>query len=74
MKQKQHLHYDSEGDILEFRIGKATPAIMKNLGDNIFQRIEEKTGKTKGFTIISFKKRGEKGIEFALSNELALTV
>ncbi|MEK6963803.1 MAG: hypothetical protein AABX70_05210 [Nanoarchaeota archaeon] len=74
MKQKLHVHYDSEGDILEVIIGKPTPAIMKNLGDNIFQRVEEKTGKTKGFMIMSFKKREQKDIEISLSNELALTV
>lgn len=60
--------------MLEFRIGEATPAIMKNLGNEIFQRVEEKTGKTKGFTIFNFKKREHKEIEFALSNELSLMV
>tara|TARA_Y100000310_G_C20695429_1_gene825349 strand:- start:451 stop:681 length:231 start_codon:yes stop_codon:yes gene_type:complete len=60
MKQKLHIYYDQEGDMLEFRIGKPTKGHMRNLGDDIFQRVDEKTGKVKGFTILNFKKRSKK--------------
>ena len=59
MKEQTHVHYDEEGDLLELRIGKPTESYMKDLGNDIFERIEEKTGKSKGFTILNFKKRSK---------------
>lgn len=59
-KEKTYISYDEEGDLLEIRMGKPTISYMEDLGNDIFQRIDEKTGKTKGFTIINFKKRSEK--------------
>ena len=44
MNQQLHLHYDEEGDLLEIRIGEPTPTSMKNLGNDLFERIEEKSG------------------------------
>ena len=60
LRNNIHLHYDAEGDLLELCIGKPTIAFMKELGDDVFERIDEKTGKVKGFVILNFKKRLEK--------------
>jgi len=72
MKNKLHIYYDQEGDFLELRIGKPTASVYNNLGNDIFQRIDEKTGKVKGFAIFNFKKRTEKlkNIDVTLPVEL----
>ena len=59
MKDKIHIHYDSEADYLEIRFGKVTPAIYEDVGDDIFQRQDEKTGQIKGYSIFNFIKRGK---------------
>ena len=60
MKNKLNIYYDEESDFLELRIGKPTPSTYNNIGKDIFQRIDDKTGKVKGFVIFNFKKRTEK--------------
>ena len=72
MKNKLHIYYDEEGDFLELRIGKPTASVYNNIGNDLFQRIEEKTGKVKGFAIFNFKKRTEKlkNIDVTLPVEL----
>ena len=60
MKEKLHIYYDEEGDFLELRIGKPTPSVYNDIGKDVFQRIDEKTGETKGFAVFNFKKRTEK--------------
>ena len=52
--------YDEVGDILEVRVGKPSQAYFEDLGNDIFERKEERTGKTKGFVILNFKKRVDK--------------
>jgi len=59
MKEKLHVCYDEEGDVLEIRMGKPTIASFKDLGDDIFERVDEKSGEIKGFSIFNFKKRTE---------------
>ena len=72
MKNKLHIYYDQEGDFLELRIGKPTVSVYNNIGNDLFQRIDEKTGKVKGFAIFNFKKRTEKlkNIDVTLPVEL----
>ncbi len=53
------IHYDPEADYLEVRFGKATAAYYENLGKDIFERRDEKTGKVKGYAIFNVKKRKE---------------
>jgi len=60
MKDKLNIYYDEGGDFLEIRIGKPTESIYDDIGEDIFQRIDEKTGEIKGFAIFNFKKRTEK--------------
>ena len=42
MKNKLNIYYDEEGDFLEFRIGKPTPSVYNDIGNDIFQRIDER--------------------------------
>lgn len=72
MKEKMRIYSDNEGDVLEVDIGKPTPGYCKNLGKDLFEKVDERTGKTKGFTIINFRKRTEKLKSFDLSLPLQL--
>jgi len=60
MKKEMHVYYDSEGDLLEIRVGKPTKGYMKDIGNDIFERVDEKTGEIRGFSILNFTKRSEK--------------
>lgn len=57
MKNKLSIHYDDEADFLELRIGKPTECYYEDLGDDLFERRDEKTHEVKGFAIFNFKKR-----------------
>ncbi len=35
---------------------------MEPIGDEIFQRVENRTGKVKGFAIVNFKKRSNRKV------------
>lgn len=74
MKGRLNLYYDEEGDFLEINIGKYTKGYFKNLGDGVFERIDEKTGKVTGIAIMSFKSRtsGLKEVEVNLPMEIEL--
>ena len=74
MKNKLNIYYDEEGDFLELRIGKPTPSVYNDIGNDIFQRIDEKTRKVKGFAIFNFKKRTEKLKNIAVSLPIELKV
>lgn len=75
MKDKLNIYYDGDGDFLEIRIWKPTESIYEDIGDDIFQRIDEKTGQIKGFAIFNFKKRTEnlKDIDVPLPVELKIS-
>lgn len=60
MKEKLNVYYDQEGDFLELRIGKPTSSVYNEIGNDVFQRVDEKTGMIKGFAIFNFKKRTQK--------------
>ena len=60
MKKNLSVYYDKEGDLLEIRIGKPTIGYFKDLGNDVFERIDDKTGEIRGFSILNFKKRAEK--------------
>ena len=61
MKGQMQLYYDEEGDFLEINIGKYTEGHFRDVGEGISERIDEKTGKVTGISILSFKKRSGKG-------------
>lgn len=57
--KKLHINYDEEGDMLEIRIGEPTVSYMKDIGNDIFERVDEKSQEIKGFVVFNFKKRSE---------------
>ena len=69
------MHYDEEGDFLEIRTGKPTESIYEDIGEDIFQRIDEKTGEIRGFAVFNFKKRTEnlKDIDMPLPVKLKIS-
>ena len=73
MKQKIYVNYNQEGDLLEIRFGKPTISYMKDLGKDVFQRIDRKTGKIRGYTVLNFRKRSEKGLNIALPVKVTVT-
>lgn len=54
-----HVYYDVEGDLLETLIGPATPAIMQEIVDEIFQSVDSETGQIRGWTVLNFRKHGD---------------
>lgn len=59
MKKKLSIYYNKKGDLLEIRMGKPTISYFKDLGNDIFERIDNETGEIRGFSILNFKKRIE---------------
>jgi len=74
MNEELSVYYDEQGDLLEIRVGKPTIAYMKNLGNDVFQRVDEKTGEIKGFSILNFKKRTGKLKPIEVSLPLKLKI
>ena len=58
--EKLMFFYDEEGDVLDVSIGKPVKAISRELGNDIVERIDPKTNKIAGFTILNLKRRFEK--------------
>lgn len=56
MKEKMHIYYDSESDYLEIRFGKPTISRYEKIGPDTFVRIDESTGKRRGYAIFNVKK------------------
>ncbi|MBI5797717.1 DUF2283 domain-containing protein [Candidatus Woesearchaeota archaeon] len=74
MKENLNIYYDEEGDFLEINIGKITKGSFREIADGIAERIDEKTGKITGISILSFKKRikKEKGLNISLPFKIKL--
>ncbi len=59
MKQKKlELYYDMEADILEITIGEPSSCYFDEVGDDLFEAHDEKTGELKGYKVFNFLKRG----------------
>tara|TARA_Y100000310_G_scaffold324156_1_gene385659 strand:- start:499 stop:735 length:237 start_codon:yes stop_codon:yes gene_type:complete len=73
-KNNLRVYYDEEGDFLEIGIGKPVKGYFKDLGDDIFERRDEKTDEIKGYAIFNFKKRTKKlkDINISLPEELKI--
>ncbi len=74
MKQKMFIHFDAEGDFLEVRFGKPTAAYYQDLGNDIFERRDEKTDTIKGYAFFKVLKKMKKQpkdiiVEVPLLNE-----
>lgn len=59
MKKKLYIHYDPEGDFLEVRFGKVTPSYYEDLGNDVFERHDEKTKKNRAYAFFNVQKRKE---------------
>ena len=57
MAEKLRFWFDEEGDVLDISLGKPKKAVSKELEDDILIRINPKTKKIIGFTILNFTKR-----------------
>jgi len=57
MKRALQLYYDEEGDFLELHLGRHTPGHFKNLGEGIFECVDDKTKQVVGIAIHGFRKR-----------------
>ncbi|GBC76518.1 hypothetical protein HRbin07_00720 [bacterium HR07] len=57
MAQELILEYDSEGDILEASSSTHGATIAKDVGDDVWLKVEEDTGAVVGFLILNFIKR-----------------
>lgn len=60
MKEKMFIHYDAEGDFLEVRFGKPSESYYEEMGDDVFERRDEKTDDVKGYAFFNVQKRKEK--------------
>ena len=66
MKDSLRVHYDQEADFMEVGIGKPVKGYFKDLGDDIFERREEKTDEIIGYAIFNFKKRTQKLMDISI--------
>lgn len=63
MEKELRFSYDQEGDILEIFKGKPKEAISKDVGDDIWIKVDPETEEILGFTILGFTKRfSQKGL------------
>ncbi len=60
MANKMFIHWDKEGDLLEVRFGEPTSSYYGEKGDDVFERIDEKTGRIVGYAFFNVQKRKNK--------------
>jgi len=58
-KETLRVWFDPEGDLLEVTLGKPKKGFFKDVGDDIFLRVDEK-GNILGFAILNATKRTKK--------------
>lgn len=57
MAQELIIEYDREGDILEASSSTHGTTIAKDIGDDVWLKVDEETGAVAGFLILNFSKR-----------------
>ena len=62
MEEGLRFSFDKEADVLDISIGKPVKAISREIEDDFFVRVDPKTKKVVGFSILNFEKwfKGEK--------------
>ena len=50
------IYYDAESDYLEIRFGKPAESHYDKIGEDLFVRIDEKTGEETGYAIFNARK------------------
>ena len=63
---KLNIYYDEEGDFLEINIGEFTETFCRDVADEIYERIDEKTGEIKGIGILNFKSKKNVDLPFKM--------
>lgn len=56
MEKGLRFSFDRQSDILDISIGKAKKAISREVDDDFFVRLDPKTKKIVGFSILNFEK------------------
>ena len=57
---KLYYFYDKQADVFYFSQGKPSArSISKEISDDVILRLDRKSGKVKGFTILNFNKRAK---------------
>ncbi len=56
MEEGLRFSFDKEADVLDISIGKPTKAISKEIEDDFFVRVDPKTQKVVGFSILNFER------------------
>ena len=56
MGKKLMFSFDKEGDILDISIGHPKKAISREIKDDFFVRLDPKTKRVVGFSILNFEK------------------
>lgn len=57
MGKRLSFYFDSEADIFYITVGEKASAISKEIGDDVLVRVDPKTDKVKGLTILNFTSR-----------------
>ena len=60
MDKKLNIWFDKEGDFLELTVGKPVKGFFREIGNDMLERVDAKTGKVIGFSILNFSKRFDK--------------
>jgi len=58
-KESLRVWFDPEGDLLEVELGKPRKGFFRDVGDDVFLRVDEK-GNVLGFAILNATKRMKK--------------
>lgn len=57
MAKRLRFFFDREADILYLSVGKPRPALSKEVGDDIVVRVDPKSHRVVGYTILNLTKR-----------------
>ena len=60
MEKILNIWFDKKGDFLQLTIGKPVKGFFKEIGNDMLPRVDAKTGKVIGFSILNFSKRFDK--------------
>ncbi len=75
-KINMKIYYDSESDYLEILFGEPTDCYYKKIGEDTYERIDEKTGEIRGYAIYNVKKNDSplKAINIEIPKNMVGTV
>ncbi len=62
------MSYDKDADVLYVSLGKPTKAIGRELENGVIERIDPKSKKIVGFTIVGFSKKKEVQVPIKVSH------